>query len=51
MTLATSSWGSVSRRKKAIEELWAWIRGRRERSVALRESMVLVVILVGPTEV
>lgn len=41
MTLATSCWGSVSIRKRfTTEVLWEAMRGRRERIVVIRESMI-----------
>lgn len=48
-TLATSCWGSVSRRKRfTTEVLWEAIRGRRERIVVIRESMIAMgFVLVG----
>lgn len=43
ITLATSCWASVSRRKRfTVEVLWADMRGRRERIVAVKENMISV---------
>lgn len=41
MTLATSCWESVFRRKRFTEKvLWAAMRGRRERIAEVKESMI-----------
>jgi hypothetical protein len=44
--LATSCWGSVSRRKRFTVLFCAAMRRGRVRRVALRESMVVVLLLV-----